>query len=79
MSEREEHAELADELDDRVDTLAEHSHRLGEEITDVRDDWERKRADAGVPGATPDWDDPDEDEDADEAEDEKSQDEDEQD
>jgi hypothetical protein len=61
MSEREEYGELADELEDRVDTLADHSKGLGDEITDVRKDWERKRADAKVPGATPDWDDPDED------------------
>lgn len=61
MSEREQHGELADELEDQADTLADHSRSLGEEITDVRQDWERKRADAGVPGATPDWDDPDED------------------
>ena len=61
MSEREQYGELADELEDRVDTLADHSRSLGEEITDVRKDWERKRADAGVPGAIPDCDDPDED------------------
>ncbi len=67
MSEREQYRELADELEDRADTLADHSRSLGEEITDARQDWERKRADAGVPGATPDWDDPDEDEDEDEA------------
>ncbi len=62
MSEREQYDTLADELEDRADTLAGESAHLGEKIADVRDDWERKRADAGVPGATPDWDDPEEDE-----------------
>jgi hypothetical protein len=65
MSEREQYGKLADELEDRADTLAGENKRLGERIADVRDDWKRKRADAGVPGATPDWDDPDEDEDED--------------
>jgi hypothetical protein len=69
MSEREQYGELADELEDRADTLAEHSHRLGDDIADAREDWRRKRADAGVPGATPDWDDPEEDEDEDEDDD----------
>jgi hypothetical protein len=71
MSEREQYGRLADELDDFADALADRNERLGERITDVRGDWERKRGDAGVPGATPDWDDPDEDEDDDEDEGEK--------
>lgn len=66
MTEREQYGELADEAEDRADALAEHSHRLGDDIADARQDWQRKRADAAVPGATPDWDDPDEDEDEDE-------------
>jgi len=65
MSEREQYGKLADELEDRADTLAEHNQRLGDDIADVREDWRRKRADAAVPGATPDWDDPDEDGDED--------------
>ncbi len=65
MSEREQYGKLADELEERADRLAGENTRLGERIADVRDDWQRKRADAGVPGATPDWDDPDEDEDED--------------
>jgi hypothetical protein len=65
MSEREQYGKLADELEDRADTLASENKRLGERIADVRDDWNRKRADAAVPGAIPDWDDPDEDEDED--------------
>jgi hypothetical protein len=69
MSEHEQYGELADELADRADRLAGDNKRLGEDIVDVRADWHRKRADANVPGATPDWDDPDEDEDEDEDDD----------
>jgi ribonuclease E len=65
MSEREQYGELADQLEDRADTLADENRRLGERIADVRGDWQRKREDPGVAGATPDWDDPDEDEDDD--------------
>jgi hypothetical protein len=65
MSEREQYGKLADELEDRADALAAENERLGDRIADVRDDWQRKRADAGVPGATPDWDDPEEDDDED--------------
>ena len=74
MSEQEQYGELADELEDRADRLATDNERLGEDIAGVRSDWQRKRADADVPGATPDWDDPDEDEDDD---DERDKDEDE--
>jgi hypothetical protein len=65
MSEREQYGELADEAEARADTLAERSQNLGDDIADARQEWDRKRADAAVPGATPDWDDPDEDEDED--------------
>lgn len=53
MSEREDYDRLADELDERADRLADHSQRLGEDIGEVRDDWERKRGDDAVPGAPP--------------------------
>jgi hypothetical protein len=66
MSEQEQYGELADELEARADTLAEHGQALDADIADVREDWQRKRADAAVPGATPDWDDPEEDDDEDE-------------
>ena len=36
---------------DRVDELQEQSDKLAEEISDVREDWERKQADPAVPGA----------------------------
>jgi hypothetical protein len=54
MSEREDHTQLADELEERADRLQTENDKLGDKIGDVRDDWERKRADPGVPGAAPD-------------------------
>jgi hypothetical protein len=59
MSEREQYGKLADELEDRADTLAEKNRRLGERIAGAREDAERTRAESG---GTPDWDDPDDDE-----------------
>jgi hypothetical protein len=76
MSEREQYGKLADEMADQADALAEENERLGQRIASVRDDWKQKRADAGVPGATPDWDDPDEDEDEDDEKDPDDEDED---
>lgn len=37
-----------------ADDMEERSERLEDEISDVREDWERKKADSGVPGAPPD-------------------------
>ena len=34
-----------------ADEMQERSDKLGEEIADVREDWERKKADDSVPGA----------------------------
>jgi hypothetical protein len=79
MSEREQYGKLADELEDHADALAGENAELGERIADVRDDWERKRADDSVPGATPDWDDPEEDEDSDDEDDEDDRDKDDED
>jgi hypothetical protein len=53
MSEREDYDRLADELGADADKLEQENKRLEKEISDVRQDWERKRADAGVPGAPP--------------------------
>jgi hypothetical protein len=53
MSEREDYDRLADQLGDEADRLEEENERLKEEIGDVRQDWERKRADERVPGAPP--------------------------
>jgi hypothetical protein len=66
MSEREQYGKLADELEDRADTLADENDRLGERIAGAREDWKRTR-DKGA--GTPDWDDPDDDEDEDEDDD----------
>jgi hypothetical protein len=55
MERTEEHdpERLADELEKQTDELEQRSDELDENTTDVRRDWERKRADASVPGATP--------------------------
>jgi len=39
------------EYEREADELEARSERLGEEIADVREDWERKKADDSVPGA----------------------------
>jgi hypothetical protein len=53
MSEREDHTQLADELDERADRLQSGNDELGDKIGDVREDWQRKRSDPSVPGASP--------------------------
>jgi hypothetical protein len=53
MSEQHDPDRLADELEGETDRLQARSEQLHEQIEDVRDDWERKRADEGVPGAPP--------------------------
>jgi hypothetical protein len=49
----EEHDKLADQMQQEGDEMKQRSAELGDEISDVRDDWQRKRADEGVPGAPP--------------------------
>jgi hypothetical protein len=49
-----EHEEHADRLDRSVEDMQRQSDRLGEEIQDARDDWERKQRDSSVPGASGD-------------------------
>jgi len=39
------------EYEREVDEMEQRSERLGEEIADVREDWERKKTDDMVPGA----------------------------
>jgi hypothetical protein len=39
------------EYEREADELQERSDKLGDEIADVREDWERKKADDSVPGA----------------------------
>ncbi len=47
----------ADELERELDEMQERTDDLEQEIGDTRADWERKKADPGVPGAVPDEDD----------------------
>ncbi len=46
-----EHQRRADEVERELDEMEERADRLEDEIGDVRDDWERKKRDSGVPGA----------------------------
>jgi hypothetical protein len=52
-----EHEDRADELERELDEMEERSERLDDEVSDAREDWERKKADSSVPGAPPDPDD----------------------
>jgi hypothetical protein len=52
-SEHEDPGALADEMEEEADRLEDRSKKLGEDVDDVRKDWERKRSDQGVPGANP--------------------------
>jgi predicted nucleic acid-binding Zn-ribbon protein len=54
-----EHEERAQTLDDELDDMQERTEELEGEISEARKDWERKKADPGVPGAPPDPDDDD--------------------
>jgi hypothetical protein len=46
-----EHQEKAERLDDQAEELERRSERLGDEISEVREDWEAMRRDESVPGA----------------------------
>jgi hypothetical protein len=52
----------ADEVERELDEMDERRERLGEQIEDTGEDWERKKKDERVPGATGEQDDDDEDE-----------------
>jgi hypothetical protein len=41
----------SDGLERELDDMEERSERLGEEISDAREDWEAKRRDETIPGA----------------------------
>ena len=45
--------ERAEELEREADKLEQHSEHIGEQIEDVRKDWESKAQDERVPGAQP--------------------------
>lgn len=51
--EREEHEEVADQLEGEADRLQQGVDELGEQVDELRDDWERKQQDSAVPGANP--------------------------
>ena len=42
------------DIDRQADDMEERSERLEDEISDARQDWERKKADPSVPGAAGD-------------------------
>jgi hypothetical protein len=50
-----EHSEYADRLEREVGDMERQSERVGAEIDNAREEWERKKRDPSVPGAnTPD-------------------------
>jgi hypothetical protein len=49
-----EYERQADELESELDDMDERVEKLEGEIDETRKDWERKKADSGVPGAPPD-------------------------
>ncbi len=44
-------AQHADELDDQAHAMEQRSSELADDVSDARDDWDRKRRDPNVPGA----------------------------
>jgi hypothetical protein len=46
--------EKVDEAERELADLEQRSEKLGDEIDETRDDWEGKKADDSVPGATDD-------------------------
>ena len=53
MSADDDAGKRADELECEAAEMRRRSEQLGNEIGDVRNDWQRKRAAADVPGAVP--------------------------
>ena len=53
MTEQEDPGRLADRLEHEADELARRSDKLKDEVSDVEQDWQQKRASASVPGAVP--------------------------
>jgi hypothetical protein len=53
MADQEDPEKLADALAREADQLERDSRQLERRVEDTRQDWERKRADEGVPGAPP--------------------------
>jgi hypothetical protein len=59
---REGHEAKADELERELDDMKDRAEGLGGDIEDAGEDWEQRKADESVPGATADLDDDAEDE-----------------
>ena len=55
---REAHEAKADELERELDDMEERSERLGGDIEGAGEDWEQRKGDESVPGATSDLDEP---------------------
>ena len=55
--ERQDHEAKADELERELDDMQERSERLGGDIEGAGEDWEQRKKDESVPGATADNDD----------------------
>jgi hypothetical protein len=49
-----EHEQQGERLERELERLDEHSDEVGEQIEEVRHDWEAKEDDPTVPGAQPD-------------------------
>ena len=49
---RQDHDAKADELEREIDELQEHSDKLGDRIEGAGEEWEHRKADDSVPGAT---------------------------
>jgi hypothetical protein len=45
---------VTEEPEREVDEMQERADKLEDEIDEVRKDWERKKADSSIPGATQD-------------------------
>jgi len=50
--ERQDHEARADELERELDDMQEQTDKLGGEIEGAGEEWERRKADDRVPGAT---------------------------
>ena len=50
--ERQDHEAKADELERELDDMQEQTDKLGGEIEGAGEEWERRKADDRVPGAT---------------------------
>ena len=52
QDERQDHEAKADELERELDEMQEHTDKLGGEIEGAGEQWEQRKADERVPGAT---------------------------